>query len=169
MSGTPETGWEGWEAHEERTEKEVDYVEGVLWFREPPEEGLDAVGGGTEITTPKGRKVTVGVPPGEVTLEGRVVLGRIADGIIDNVEERMAGSDTVEQMQWVNTIAHAMRAYVSGEDQQLIWKVATILLDYERAVKKAEEKGYITQEWTLRELIDLLPVNDPPVTPPGGE
>jgi hypothetical protein len=149
--------WEGWEGSEERREEEYEEALGVIWVGEPPEEGLDAVGGGIVVTTPKGRKIIVGMRPGELSEEGHLIMGRAADNIMDEIQEKMEGTDSEEIKSWVGAILFAVKEYMSGENPELLWKMGSVFLDYERSVHLAEEKGYRPDNWTMAKLIGQLP------------
>lgn len=165
--------WEGWEASEERREQEeregnlLGYSEkdlevpegtqGVVWFSpQPPQGGLRSVGGGVTVTTHKGRTVVVGVHPDTVTTPEQMEdLRERADRILDDVEAQQEYMERIQS--WMSTLIGTVGKAMSGEDPDTLWKMATLLYDYEQACKLAEGKGYLPQQWNLKTLLEMLP------------
>lgn len=169
--------WEGWEASEEREDEErrtlpqqvysrmekdmsglPEGVEGIVWIDRstPPENGLDEVSGGTVITTPSGRRVIVGIHPDvERTPEEMREIGEAADRTIDEAEKQQEYVAAVQS--WMSSLVGIVGKAMSGEDPHTLWKVASMLYEYQQAVAHVQEKGYGPQEWTLKRILELIP------------
>lgn len=167
----------GWEASEEAQEEENAAkvaafedaevaFDGVIFSEEPGEDGTEIRGPdgerGTWITTPKGHKVVVGVAPEDLTPEIVAKLGEVADTIREEMEGQVRQQvendpEFQERIEWFNSVVASVKDFLSGTDRETIWKVVTILRDYELAARAAWAKGYLEPQWTLEQLVDLLP------------
>lgn len=155
--------WEGWEGSIEAEERDLpEGVEGVMWFDTVPAEGLAAVDGGIEVITPSGRRVILGIRPGTVSNDQLISLGLAADKVLENIDNLRENSDIEDRGAWGKVLIDAVIGFKQGTDKETLWKLTAIMLDYERCIHKSEEKGYNPEKWTLREVIDLVPVNDDP-------
>jgi hypothetical protein len=152
--------WEGMEAAEERAqEREEHKLRFKMGTADVPEgelpEGFEE---GTWIDTPKGRRICVGVPEGELSPELARRMGESADMMIDQFEKmEQEDPDLGNRIEWMNAVVAAVKSYVMGDDRETLWKLVMILIDYEKAAEAAKEKGYTSAQWEIKDLIALLP------------
>lgn len=160
--------WEGWEASEERLEEmarsglfmqgeEDDDHVGVLWMGPPHPQGLAGVQGGIPLTTPKGRKIKIGLPPGMLSEQGLQMVAAVADRIADQIDEAEKNPDHHNRVSWLHTVRKAVHRFDEGEDPESLWKIASILHDFEMISEQMEEKGYPVMEEGLEVVLTSLP------------